>query len=337
MYILNVSSGKGGTGKTLTVSVLAELLSKSGAKVLVADLDIFVRGLTSLLYFENGERLNLKKGKELSASDFLIESRLFGAESQNDACLGIQRYRNFDIIPSVARIDEKLGFEDVMPRNYEESMKRLKRLISAIPPDEYDFLIFDSRAGFDELIAATHSISNSTICIEEEDQVSAITSGNLVRQLDEVSKNPIYRIINKARQEIQNTNLGVVGSIPFDTDIMNSYGEEHFWSTIKKSLLEPSLVSAWNIFARREGLAFELHTLRHSAIPINALEMRVAKLSSYNRIMFIYGVIIALSGLLLSIDGRDFVITLVEDPYRALGIFGAIAGVTMSAFSVLKR
>ena len=52
MKIINIVSGKGGTGKTLLVAVLAELLSRKRAKVLLIDVDIFVRGLTCLLYYQ---------------------------------------------------------------------------------------------------------------------------------------------------------------------------------------------------------------------------------------------------------------------------------------------
>ena len=46
--IINVISGKGGTGKSLCTAVLADALAKKCGPVLVIDLDIFVRGLTAL-------------------------------------------------------------------------------------------------------------------------------------------------------------------------------------------------------------------------------------------------------------------------------------------------
>ena len=38
-------------------------------------------------------------------------------------------------------------------------------------PDHYELVILDNRAGYDELIAATHTKSDITIVVEEEDNI----------------------------------------------------------------------------------------------------------------------------------------------------------------------
>jgi septum site-determining protein MinD len=45
-FLIDVLSGKGGTGKSLLCAVLRRLLAQEGARILLADFDIFVRGLT---------------------------------------------------------------------------------------------------------------------------------------------------------------------------------------------------------------------------------------------------------------------------------------------------
>ena len=68
--IINVISGKGGTGKTLLTAVMAELLANAGADVLAIDMDVFVRGLTALLYFHKNEVINITKKNEWPISAF---------------------------------------------------------------------------------------------------------------------------------------------------------------------------------------------------------------------------------------------------------------------------
>jgi septum site-determining protein MinD len=48
--VISIVSGKGGCGKSLQTAVLGRALSREGERVLLLDLDIFVRGLTILLY-----------------------------------------------------------------------------------------------------------------------------------------------------------------------------------------------------------------------------------------------------------------------------------------------
>ena len=90
--IINVVSGKGGTGKTLLVSVLADILGNSpNAKTLVIDLDVFVRGLTSLLYFHREEKLRISERGKLSVADLFVQK--VEHESGNASKLAIRLQR----------------------------------------------------------------------------------------------------------------------------------------------------------------------------------------------------------------------------------------------------
>ena len=59
--VINLVSGKGGTGKSLLTAVLGRALAREGLNVLIIDLDIFVRGLTILLS-ESGKRIFQTEG-----------------------------------------------------------------------------------------------------------------------------------------------------------------------------------------------------------------------------------------------------------------------------------
>ena len=72
--IINLVSGKGGTGKSLLTAVLGRALAREGLNVLIIDLDIFVRGLTILLS-ESGKRIFQTEG--YSIKRIYLQSSVF--------------------------------------------------------------------------------------------------------------------------------------------------------------------------------------------------------------------------------------------------------------------
>jgi septum site-determining protein MinD len=185
--VINIISGKGGTGKTLLTAVVAEMLGNEGASVLVVDLDMFVRGLTALLYFHKGETIKITENDDLPVSAFFRKKD--GTENNTTKeKISISRYRSFDVCPSVSSINELLDFHDMMLYSAEEATKILNNLLKSIP-DKYDFVFFDCRAGYDDLIAAAHSTSDLSICVEEDDNISMVTTDNLIEQLKKYGKN----------------------------------------------------------------------------------------------------------------------------------------------------
>ena len=331
--IINVISGKGGTGKTLLTAVIAEMLGNKGARVLVVDLDVFVRGLTVLLYFQKNESLKITKEDEWSVSDFF---KFKGNENYYKK-IAISKYRSFDVFPSVASVDEVLNFKDIMPNSIEEANVILCSILESIP-EKYEFVFFDSRAGYDELIAATHRISDFSLCVEEDDEISMVTSDNLIAQLKADTDKPILRIKNKTRQiQKDNQSLGItfVGSIPFDTDVMNSFGTKSFWDDIGKSLYKDYLIKAWNSLAKKLELDTFLDNKRMSPIGNQKIEKSLSMLSSFNRILFIYGIILILLSFLLIFGGNDFWLKLLYDPTRMLGLIVSIFGVFLTMLSVV--
>ncbi len=137
--VINVVSGKGGTGKTLLACVLADMLGNApDSKVLVIDLDFFVRGLTSLLYFHREEKLHITAEHQLPVSSFFVQKLM--DPTQNVDRVAILKYRSFDVVPAVSRIDERLNFQDIGPGNRSEAKQILENLFSQIPAG-YRFVI----------------------------------------------------------------------------------------------------------------------------------------------------------------------------------------------------
>lgn len=286
---MNIISGKGGTGKTLLTAVLAEMIADQRASVLVVDLDVFVRGLTALLYFKKNETIKITQNNECPVSDFF---KYKGKIIKN---ISICKYSSFDVVPSVSKVNDILNFNDIMPNSVDEAKEILEIMLKYIP-EQYEYIFFDSRAGFDELIAATHQVSDFSLCVDEDDDISKITSDNLIEQLkkDGINK-PIFRIRNKTRnmkKEYSFSGIDFIGSIPFDMDVLNSFGTKNFWNIIKKSLYREYLIKAWNTLAKKMELDSYLVEERVKPLGMQTIENCVSGLSSFNRIFFMLGIII---------------------------------------------
>jgi len=330
--IINVVSGKGGTGKTLFCSILAELLGNQDARVLVIDLDIYVRGLTTLLYFHKGEVLNIIDNNELSVFDVLYRRNL-----NNKRDLGIRRYRSFDILPSVSRIDETLDLDNPTLDETKYFGETLDILLQLIPKYKYDYIILDCRAGYDVLVSRIHSLSNFTICIQEDDYISDITANILIKQLErDNSQKPVFRIINKARNmhsfddynNRQETSV-YIGRIPFDMDIMNSFGESNFWDDISKSLYKEILSNVWNKVAYKMQIEPKLNFYRRSPLMNKTIEKRLGIYTLQERLLVVFGIMISVMGFLYPLSGIHIKEVIEKNPESLFSYMIGFSGLLM--------
>lgn len=340
--IINVVSGKGGTGKTLLTAVLADTLGNEGYSVLVVDLDVFVRGLTSLLYFHKKETIQLTKDDRMSVSEFFIDKG--DVEISGKTKFSIERYRSFDVIPSVTRVDEILNFKDIMPDSKEQARSIITALISKIHKS-YDFIIFDSRAGYDELISATHFLSDISLCVEEEDDISKVTSDNLVKQLKADYDIPVFRITNKARRVKTEDDLSMsgvenLGRVPFDMDVMKSFGKPYFWDDISRTLYKSALARAWNSLSTKIGLEKPIKNYqRVSLLGDERIERKLQFMGLKERVLFIYSMLITCIGIGYGVLGKHGISSLLEgfDPLQSLALVFGFSGLASSLYLVLKN
>lgn len=340
--VINVVSGKGGTGKTLLATVLADMLGNApNAQTVVVDLDVFVRGLTSLLYFHREEKLRIAPKDRLSVAQLFVGK---GVEVRiNSGNLAIAKYRSFDVVPAVSTINEILNFQDIVPNSRQEAKGLVQKILQLIP-DSYRFVILDSRAGYDELIAATHELSDVSVCVEEQDPISRITSDNLVAQLRSNSNVPLFRLTNKARgvttpEQLEDISRGVteLGLIPFDMDVLTSFGAPDFWDEISASLYRSALARVWNRLSAKMDLGVELSPPRVSPVGSESLESRVGVFSWRERVFFIYGLLIAITGLAYGLYGKEMIYALQNDPMRAMSLALGLMGLLTSFWVVLRR
>ncbi len=330
-FIINVASGKGGTGKTLLCALLAEMLGNRGIPTLLIDLDFFVRGLTALLYFHQQEAIYLTNKNQITVSDLFVKKNNKNISSKLKN-LGIVRYHSFDVLPSVSRVDELLNYKDIMPDDRDEAATILKKLFSILP-DRYKVILIDCRAGYDELISAIHICSDITICVEEEDDIAKVTADNLIKQLQIDSETPLFRLINKARN-IENEedlkeakrSINEIGPIPFDIDVMNTFGKPTFWHDISKSLYRVAVIKAWNRLCIKMKLNYELPETRFSPLAFSSIEKLLTLFSINQRLFLVYGVILTTIGFVLAFSGGEFINFIAKDPVRIIGLITGVVG-----------
>lgn len=340
---INIVSGKGGTGKTLLCTILAELLGNQNVSVLIIDMDIFVRGLTALLYFHKGESINIAKEDEITVSDiFYLKQKL------KEERLAIHRYRSFDICPAVTRINQIFDFERETMFDIEYNHKMFQELYELIPKGRYDYVFFDCRAGYDSLVSTIHEKSDVTICVQEEDDISDVTANNLIRQLErDSSQKPIFKIVNKARnvrsfedidkKQKRGQGLLLLGYIPFDMDVMNSFGEKTFWEDISKSLYKAAVAETWNNLAKKIDIQPYLHYKRFSPLFSTALERPFGFMKTPTRVFAFMGLILSSFSFLYMFMGGRIEEYFRYSPDKFISFIIGITGVFIFVYSVLIK
>ena len=393
--IFNIVSGKGGTGKTLLCTVLAEMLGNSGSKVVVIDMDFAVRGLTALLYYYMGETYNIVPDEKICTYDYFESDSISDTESKSRQKhksilykkkvsddyfesdniddtesksnqrrksilykskfsnklrnamlnLGIAIYRSFDVVPAVSRINKIIRLNPEL--NESEYFDKVKCLISFLTEElEYSHIIFDCRAGYDLLNATLHEESDITICVQEEDEISNITTSNLIRQFENDSNKPIYNLINKARfsDESYDPNkfflrkdITYLGSIPFDLDVMKNFGKSYFWNKVVYTLYYQSVANIWNNLAARLNLNERIDNQRISPFGYDKFESRLGMFSSKDRLLLAFSFIISILGLTIGFLGTEGLRTIILKNYEQVFSFLiGISGIILSIYTILK-
>ncbi len=254
--IINIVSGKGGTGKSLISALLGRLLGQEGANVLLVDFDLYVRGLSHMYYlFIKERRVISEKNKTISD---LYDISFFNPTGRT---LAIKRFFEADLLPAVSEIDEQLRYLDMSSNNVTLTKNIMKRIKSLA---EYDYILLDNRAGVDEIIISTCLGSDTIISVSEADPIAQTTNNNLLRHLAEYKTGKVYTIINKDKflKTIQDyeitlnkirSDFFVLGHIPFDADLFDAFGTETFWDVAGSTKFAFALAESWNKLAQNEG------------------------------------------------------------------------------------
>ena len=349
--VISLLSGKGGTGKSLMSAVLADLLSGVNFNVLLIDLDLSVRGVTSLFYYDNSGSIKLISKNELSVNSYLqelAEGKSTYLRSNHKAFkLGIKKHRGFSILPAVDEIDQKVKIEIFDFLNSENSVEILRNLIRSVSTS-FDVILLDCGAGLNDLSYAANIVSDYSLLVKEEDQVSSITASNLISQLEQYSKKSSpFIIVNKSRglkKEQYSNEIRVLGAIPFDMDVMNSFGASYFWDDIIHSNYRTELVRVWNLFCEKVDLRMKIHNVRtkKSSPPFDLLENRMQFITKKNRFLIIYLLFVSITSAVFAFVGANGLLRFLEvanaDPFKTSSLLmSVISGATALYLSLARR
>ena len=264
--VISIVSGKGGSGKSLLTAVLGRAIAREGQRVLLIDLDIFVRGLTVLMFSFRRPEATKQQATVSTILGIFANQRSKSREppSLPFEKLLIQRFLECDLLPAVERINAPLDYDDRSLSSEQFCWSALKRLLKAIG-NRYDYILLDNRAGMDSLISASCRVSDIVLTVAEDDEVGRQTNANLVSFLQnkKFSKH-VYSIVNKGRgiktySDIEDrfshrSDFGVLGVIPFDIEVLDTFGRDSFWSQVTETLYFRAAIRAWNQLAKAEAV-----------------------------------------------------------------------------------
>lgn len=303
--VISIVSGKGGSGKTLLTAVLGRALAKEDQRVLLVDMDIFVRGLTVLLHFF---RRHPPHSGAITISDAF---GVFKADSQQQRPvhvvrgeLALQRFGECDVIPAVDEVSAPLDYDDTALSKEQFCNERVRGILDQVK-DEYDFILLDNRAGMDSLVAASCRQSDFVLSVAEDDNVGRQTNANLVNYLRYTKKiKRVYSIVNKGRQiqtyrdvksrAAQPGEYSIVGVVPFDRDIMENFGSDRFWVTVQETLYFRAIIDAWNAIPGRRSV--EISESRYRFPPRIFMSEHQGRYTLLERMLRAYSVVFVLAG-----------------------------------------
>ncbi|TPA68571.1 ParA family protein [Vibrio parahaemolyticus] len=263
--LINIVSGKGGTGKSLLSAVLARMVAQEGAKVLLVDFDLFVRGLTHFYYLFSKEKRVITS--DSTVADYYGVSNQASIEKEGE--IKPKRFYEVDVFPAVAEIDAQLDYLNIET----DTVKKTKHLLELLSQTDYDYIFIDNRAGVDELILETSKFCDITLSVSESDPISKTTNENLLRHLKGNDSGKVYTIINKVKyletyEDYErsmshiDSDFNLIGQIPFDVDLFEKFGSDRFWDTANSTRYAYALAEAWNKLSNKESFNHSINMKR---------------------------------------------------------------------------
>lgn len=168
-FIISVTSGKGGVGKTFITANLAATLARQGKKVLVADCDLGLANIDIMLGI-NPER-NLK-------------DVVFGNLHLRDVIIPTKG--GFDLIPASSGVRE-------MAQLLFEKIQTIKDMLLEI--EGYDLILLDTGAGIAEVVLQFNLLASRNIVVINKELTSLTDAYAMVKVMYQVFGRQSFSII----------------------------------------------------------------------------------------------------------------------------------------------
>lgn len=209
--VVAIASGKGGVGKTILTACLGTLASEDTPerKVLVADLDFGVKGLT-FLYAAAEEWVRAPVAG--SMLDVINDPQLSSFALDNARCFGA-----ITIVPADVGFDRKIDWDTYLP-GQAEIRAALKRFVECALLKGFQFIIFDTGAGINGVLLALVEYVDTVIVIIEPDEISLTSALDLRGELKEVL-GKVRFVVNKSPDVVKKRHVGIelLDPVPLDS------------------------------------------------------------------------------------------------------------------------
>ena len=248
--IITISAGKGGVGKTLISANLARVLSWSGKRVLLVDMDVYNRGLTTLVAEPPiTDKITISGIMELALEPRVAKLKKMVAEKElaiaND---GEGNQIPLYLVPSTVTssiVDWSHNAYDI-----EQLKEFMAKFIQEIATKyDIDCIVIDCRPGPGALFLAAAGISTEVILVTEADVITLNGNINLYSYLADVYQEN-SDVLRNVRFVINRVPKGqkidlieerymkrlydlfktrpILASIPFDNEVFRTFGQIRF-------------------------------------------------------------------------------------------------------------
>ena len=213
--IIAVASGKGGVGKTLFSACLATLAAEQELhkrKVLLVDMDFGVKGLTFLY----GSAQEWQESGSRSMIEVLDDPKMLREVFEK-----AQHFQGLTVIPSDIDFRKKIDWDSYFPEQNCIQYAIKKFINYATKERNYDFVVFDTGAGINNILLALVEKVTSIVVIVEPDDISITSAYSLNGEIRELN-DQVYFVINKspttvkADWQIEASEITFLDPLPFD-------------------------------------------------------------------------------------------------------------------------
>jgi flagellar biosynthesis protein FlhG len=168
-FIVSITSGKGGVGKTFITTNLAATLARQGKKVLVADCDLGLANIDIMLGINPVRNLKDVVFGNLHLRDIIIPTK-----------------GGFDLIPACSGVRE-------MAQLLFEKIQIIKDMLLEI--EGYDLILLDTGAGIAEVVLQFNLLANRNIVVINKELTSLTDAYAMVKVMYQVFGRQSFSVI----------------------------------------------------------------------------------------------------------------------------------------------